>query len=244
MLVDLGLDPYMIDMVVLKGFGMPMGPFRSHRPHPPVPNPPAPTWLHACIHTLYSCSQCLVHLVAGLSRRLLKVCWLHSRAGSLGWCMLSGVHGFSTYHPTCVLVTLCCNREVVSLIEPILHTMHQGAFSPGCCLAGICVCVSIGCAILGLCHSWSVPLSICATPLLVESAFISSLLLGFGLLSSLCQAVCAPCLSMMCCAANTRCHAQPPGLLVICTCQCCVCMHTRLCYKWAPSTNQMHKVVD
>ncbi|KAL3160104.1 hypothetical protein ABBQ32_010882 [Trebouxia sp. C0010 RCD-2024] len=28
MLVDLGLDPYMIDMVVLKGFGMPMGPFR------------------------------------------------------------------------------------------------------------------------------------------------------------------------------------------------------------------------
>lgn len=29
MLVDLGLDPYMIDMVILKGFGMPMGPFRS-----------------------------------------------------------------------------------------------------------------------------------------------------------------------------------------------------------------------
>lgn len=28
MLVDLGLDPYMIDMVILKGFGMPMGPFR------------------------------------------------------------------------------------------------------------------------------------------------------------------------------------------------------------------------
>ena len=29
LLVDLGLDPYMIDMVILKGFGMPMGPFRS-----------------------------------------------------------------------------------------------------------------------------------------------------------------------------------------------------------------------
>lgn len=28
MLVDLGLDPYMIDMIILKGFGMPMGPFR------------------------------------------------------------------------------------------------------------------------------------------------------------------------------------------------------------------------
>ena len=28
MLVDLGLDPYMVDMVILKGFGMPMGPFR------------------------------------------------------------------------------------------------------------------------------------------------------------------------------------------------------------------------
>ena len=29
LLVDLGLDPYMIDMIILKGFGMPMGPFRS-----------------------------------------------------------------------------------------------------------------------------------------------------------------------------------------------------------------------
>lgn len=28
MLVDLGLDPYMIDMIILKSFGMPMGPFR------------------------------------------------------------------------------------------------------------------------------------------------------------------------------------------------------------------------
>ena len=29
LLVDLGLDPYKIDKVVLGGFGMPMGPFRS-----------------------------------------------------------------------------------------------------------------------------------------------------------------------------------------------------------------------
>jgi 3-hydroxyacyl-CoA dehydrogenase len=26
--VDLGLDPYKIDMAILAGFGMPMGPFR------------------------------------------------------------------------------------------------------------------------------------------------------------------------------------------------------------------------
>ena len=29
LLVDLGLDPYKIDKVILGGFGMPMGPFRS-----------------------------------------------------------------------------------------------------------------------------------------------------------------------------------------------------------------------
>ena len=54
MLVDLGLDPYMIDMVILKGFGMPMGPFRSAPGHsigstwfspPPLPLTP---WLR-CI---------------------------------------------------------------------------------------------------------------------------------------------------------------------------------------------------
>lgn len=28
MLVDLGLDPYKIDMAIFAGFGMPMGPFR------------------------------------------------------------------------------------------------------------------------------------------------------------------------------------------------------------------------
>lgn len=53
MLVDLGLDPYMIDMVVLKGFGMPMGPFRSQSK-----NPQPPTHLHPpeCMHayTLYA----------------------------------------------------------------------------------------------------------------------------------------------------------------------------------------------
>ena len=45
MLVDLGLDPYMIDMVILKGFGMPMGPFRYSS--------------HACIHPItHSCNMC------------------------------------------------------------------------------------------------------------------------------------------------------------------------------------------
>lgn len=28
LLVDIGLDPYMIDKVIAMGFGMPMGPFR------------------------------------------------------------------------------------------------------------------------------------------------------------------------------------------------------------------------
>ncbi len=46
MLVDLGLDPYMIDMVILKGFGMPMGPFRCSS--------------HSCTHPLgHSCNMCL-----------------------------------------------------------------------------------------------------------------------------------------------------------------------------------------
>lgn len=32
LLVDIGLDPYMVDKVIAMGFGMPMGPFRS-APH-------------------------------------------------------------------------------------------------------------------------------------------------------------------------------------------------------------------
>lgn len=42
MLVDLGLDPYMVDMVILKGFGMPMGPFR----------------FACCCHFLHACMPC------------------------------------------------------------------------------------------------------------------------------------------------------------------------------------------
>ena len=60
MLVDLGLDPYMIDMIILKGFGMPMGPFRSL----PCPCMPPLTVPHgAGLH----CNDCLDvrHLVFG-----------------------------------------------------------------------------------------------------------------------------------------------------------------------------------